>query len=125
MIASVILAALLAAQPETSLPGPDLEMIEHKQVSYDALINGETQRAIAALEARLLDEPADPALLINLGAAYAQAGRTERAAAAYRAAIDSPTRYQLELADGRWLDSRRVARMALDRLATRAELAAR
>lgn len=125
MIASVILAALLAAQPETSLPGLDLEMIEHKQVSYDALVNGETERAIAALEARLLEEPADPALLINLGAAYAQAGRPERAAAAYRAAIDSPTRYQLELADGRWLDSRRVARMALESLSSHGELAAR
>lgn len=125
MITSALLTALLAAQPMTSLPGPEIEMTEEKEVAYQSLVEGNPERALANLEARLLEEPNDPALLINLGAAYAQLGRPERAAAAYQAAIDSKTRYRLELSDGRWLDSRRVARMALSSLGTTTSLAKR
>jgi len=125
MTAFTILAAMLAAQSATSLPGPDIELVEQKQVAYDALVEGDAERALADLEARRVQEPEDPALLINLGAAHAQLGQAERAAAAYQAAIDSKTRYQLELADGRWIDSRRVARMAMDSLGPTTTLARR
>ena len=125
MIASVLVAALVAAQPATSLPGPDIELTEQRQVAYEALADGDSAGALADLEGRRMQEPEDPALLINLGAAYARLGRMERAAATYEAAIDSKTRYRLELADGRWLDSRRAARMARDSLGPMIELASR
>jgi len=125
MTAFTLLAAMLAAQSATSLPGPDIELIEQKQVAYEALVDGNAEHALADLEPRLVQEPEDPALLINLGAAYARLGRAERAAAAYQAAIDSKTRYRLELADGRWLDSRRAARMAMDTLDSTTRLARR
>ncbi len=125
MAVSILALALLAAQPGTSLPGPDTDLVTQKEVAFETLTQGHSERAAAELEQRLLDEPEDPALLINLGAAYVQLGREERAAAAYQAAIDSRTRYHLELADGRWLDSRRAARIALQALGTRATVAAR
>jgi len=116
MTASALLLAVLAAQPATSLPGPDIELTEQKQVAYEALLQGENERAMADLEERRIQEPEDPAVLINLGASYARLGRSTQAAAAFQAAIDSGTRYRLELADGRWVDSRRAARMALARV---------
>ena len=74
---------------------------------------GTTDEAIRVIEARLATDPDDPALLINLGAAYARRGDTARAAAAFQAAFDSDTHYELELADGTWTDSRKAARRAL------------
>ena len=125
MVVSVLVAALVAAQPATSLPGPDIELTEQKQVAYEMLANGDAAGALTDLESRVVQEPQDPALLINLGTTYARLGRTERAAAAYQAAIDSETQYRLELADGRWLDSRRAARMALTSLGSPTTLASR
>ena len=125
MMLLALLAATAAAQPATSLPGPDIELTEQKQVAYEALVEGDAERAMVHLEERRLEEPEDPALLINLGASYARLGRPGQAAAAYRAAIDSQTQYRLELADGRWLDSRRAARMALARLDVAPTLARR
>ncbi|OYW45819.1 MAG: hypothetical protein B7Z08_12870 [Sphingomonadales bacterium 32-68-7] len=125
MTALMMASALLLAQTATSLPDPDISIHDRKDVSYEALAQGRHDQAIGALEARLLTDPGDPALLINLGSAYALAGKTERAAAAYRAAIDSDTRYQLELADGTWVDSRRAARRALATLDRQGALAAR
>jgi tetratricopeptide (TPR) repeat protein len=116
---------MLAAQSATSLPGPDIELTEQKQVAYEALVDGDVDGARADLEARLVEEPEDPAVLINLGATYARLGQRENAETAYQAAIDSGTRYRLELADGRWLDSRRAARMALNSLGSPTTLARR
>lgn len=116
MTGILALAAILAAQGSVSAPGPDPELIEQKDASYESLVNGDVDEAIAQLESRLLEDPQDPALLINLGAAYTGAGKYERASAAYRAAADSPVRYRLELADGSWVDSRRAARLALNSL---------
>ena len=50
--------------------------------------------------------------------------RPTRAATAFQAAIDSDTRYELELADGTWTDSRQAARRALETLQRSAQLAA-
>jgi Flp pilus assembly protein TadD len=119
------LLAVLAAQSATSLPGPDIELTEQKQVAYEALAEGNVDGALEHLEARRIEDPQDPALLINLGASYARLGRDGEAAAAYQAAMDSQTRYRLELADGRWLDSRRAARMALSTLGSPTTLASR
>ena len=125
MTTLTLLAAMLAAQSATSLPGPDIALTEQKQVAYEALAEGNAERAQADLEARLLEEPEDPALLINLAAAYARLGRPDQAARAYQAAADSKSRYRLELADGRWMDSRRVARKGLDSLGSGTALARR
>ncbi|BBC71957.1 conserved hypothetical protein [Altererythrobacter sp. B11] len=109
-------AALLVAQAMTVSPAFETAQLEQKDAAYEQVAAGDARAAIAQLQAELRSEPEDPALLINLGTAYRQTGDLERAAGAYRAAIDSRTRYKLELADGRWVDSRHAARQALSQL---------
>ena len=84
--------------------------------AYEELAAGRTEGAIASLEASLRETPNDPALLINLGTAYARAGRMDEARDAFRAAIAAEDRYRVQLADGSWEDSRKVARLALESL---------
>jgi cytochrome c-type biogenesis protein CcmH/NrfG len=112
---TAIAAALLFSSQAVAAPTP-APAIEQKDVAFDALSEGRTDQAISKLQEQLVAEPADPATLINLGSAYAQRGDRERAAQAYRAAAASDTRYNVELADGTWVDSRHAARAALLRL---------
>ena len=85
-------------------------------VAYAELKAGDNQAAIAKLTGETTLDARDPSRLINLGTAYARVGRTADAAAAYDAAISSPIRYDLELASGRYMDSRWAARTALANL---------
>ena len=124
MSATLVLAALAAAAQLTSTPGAEPPTVEQREVAYEAIAEGRTADAIREIEARLAKDPDDPALLINLGAAYARRGDAGRAARAFQAAIDSDTRYELELADGTWVDSRQAARRALETLQHDAQLAA-
>ncbi len=112
MFVTVTSAILMLAQagPSAATTQPD---IETREVEYDALASGEARTAIAQLEQARADNPGDPALLINLGAAYAAVGEYALAETAYREAIASEDRYELELANGDWIDSRRAARLAL------------
>ena len=124
MPATLILSALFAAAQLTSTPGVEPATAEQREVAYEDIAAGRTAQAIRAIEARLEADPDDPALLINLGAAYAREGDAARAARAFQAAIDSETRYDLELHDGSWVDSRRAARQALETLQRNSQLAA-
>lgn len=124
MPATLVLAALAAAAQLTSTPGAEPPTFEQREVAYDQIAAGHADEAIRAIEASLAADPDDPALLINLGAAYARKGDAARAAKAFEAAINSNTRYELELADGTWVDSRRAARRALDTLQHSSQLAA-
>lgn len=96
------------------------DAIEQRDVAYDTLAAGEAQAAVDRLEALRAENPDDPALLINLGSAYAELQQLDRAEAMFRAAAASQVRYQLELADGSWVDSRRAAQTALRQLRDRA-----
>jgi cytochrome c-type biogenesis protein CcmH/NrfG len=117
MSTTLILSALaLASQAITSTPGPELVINEQRDVAYEQLSSGRAAEAAASLEASLRQDPRDPAMLINLGTAYAQLGEGAQAEKAFRAAMTSGTRYELELADGTWGDSRAVARRALETL---------
>ncbi|VWX48950.1 hypothetical protein [Novosphingobium sp. 9U] len=118
LFTAIIFASALGLPiaPEAERRAPD--------VAYAELAAG---NAVAAL--RKLEEPSvdrsDPAVLINLGSAYARQGATDKALAALRAAVTSSERYDLELADGSWMDSREVARIALAKLQRGAAQAAR
>ncbi len=81
-------------------------------VAYAELRAGENHAAVAKLTGETTLNARDPSRLINLGTAYARLGRTSDAAAAYDAALASPIRYDVELADGRYVDSRWAARTA-------------
>ena len=109
----MIVSALFLAQ---GVPFAAAEEPAPADVAYEELAAGRTEGAIASLEASLKETPGDPALLINLGTAYARAGRMEEARDAFRAAIAADDRYRVQLADGSWEDSRKIARLALDSL---------
>ena len=94
-------------------------------VAYEEMVQGKTETVIVRLEGADESKASEPALLINLGTAYARKGRVNEAETMYRAAIDSEKRYDVELADGRWMDSRSAARVALTRLGRAQEFAMR
>lgn len=85
-------------------------------VAFAELRAGENQAAVEKLTGDTRLDARDPSRLINLGTAYARLGRTADAKAAYEAAAASPIRYDLELANGDYMDSRWAARTALANL---------
>lgn len=111
MSLSAVAAAALFGQsifvtvPTNDLPSPD--------VAYEELKAGHADAAVRKLEAASAIDQKDPAVLINRGTAYRMAGRLELARASYQAAADSPERYDLEMIDGTWADSRQIALQAL------------
>ncbi len=82
-------------------------------LAYDALMAGDNQAAVARLESSKLK---DPAVMINLGQAYARTGRTGDAAKMFTAAMNSNRSFDLVLADGQVINSRKAAAIALDDL---------
>ena len=113
MLLDVVVGVLMVSQGSAMAMVEEIRRADQREVAYEELSQGDAQAAVAALEALRADNPNDPALLINLGAAYQTLGDLARAEAAYRAAAGSEIRYQMELADGSWVDSRRAARSAL------------
>ena len=112
-LAPVIVAVL--AQSAFSL-ALDTRPTDSVDVGFEQLESGQPREAIKAIQANKALESDDPAALINLGNAYARLGQTESAMAYYQAALNSDQRYALELADGRWMDSREAARKAMHAL---------
>lgn len=112
---NILSGLILATQPAppSAVPAADVQV---RDVAYEDMSAGRSEQAIAALEAQLESNPDDPATLINLGTAYFRANRLEDAREAFREAAASEERYRVELADGSWEDSRKIARMALDSL---------
>ncbi|EHJ61867.1 TPR repeat-containing protein [Novosphingobium pentaromativorans US6-1] len=94
-------------------------------VAYEELAAGKNEEAIAKLQRMGAAQSNDPAALINLGSAYARVGMAQQAMVSYKAAAASPERYDLELADGSWMDSRWAARTAMKGIATGQTLAVR
>ncbi|MXO70073.1 tetratricopeptide repeat protein [Altererythrobacter buctensis] len=119
MMTLLLFAAMAAGQVDNPAVVVS-DAIEQRDVAYDTLAAGEAQAAVERLEALRAENPDDPALLINLGSAYAELQQLDRAEAMFRAAAASQVRYQLELADGSWVDSRRAAQTALRQLRDRA-----
>ncbi|HJS11000.1 hypothetical protein [Sphingopyxis sp.] len=105
-----------AAQSIVVVTAPHADSEQILPVAYPELRAGENRAAVEKLTGDTALDRRDPSRLINLGTAYARLGRTAEAAAAYDNAIGSPIRYDLELADGRYVDSRWAARAALANL---------
>jgi len=117
------LVALAFASPATAqsiivVTGPQASDTSILPVAYAELKAGEYQAAVEKLTGDTTLDARDPSRLINLGTAYARLGRTTEAAAAYDNAIGSPIRYDLELANGDYMDSRWAARTARANLDT-------
>ena len=107
LIASAVLTQVIAPA------SPADPAADYVDVAYAELASGQAEQAIARIRANSRIASDDPAALINLGTAHARLGRTVEARDFYMAAIASTNRYDLQLADGRWMDSRHAARLAL------------
>ena len=115
MSLSLLVASILMGQSAFSLT-LEVRPPEEVDVAYEELRAGKNEEAVDKLTRKGAAQSGDPAALINLGTAYAREGMADKALASYRAAIDSPQRYELELADGSWMDSRWAARKAIQNL---------
>ncbi|WP_033075621.1 hypothetical protein [Sphingopyxis sp. MWB1] len=114
-LAAMAFATPAAAQSIVVVTAPHNETAQ-LPVAYAELKAGQNRAALAKLTGDSGIDARDPSRLINLGTAYARLGRTADAAAAYEAAATSPIRYDLELANGDYMDSRWAARTALANL---------
>ena len=86
---------------------------EKASLAVASLSQGREVEAIRVLERELVNAPTDPAVLINLGIAYAQQGDDAKARALFDAAMTSDDVIELETASGATVDSRKLARRAI------------
>lgn len=77
------------------------------------LLARRSEEAIAILEQSRLSDPEDPAVLINLGIAYAQMGREAEARVAFTEALAARAALDLAISSGHVTDSRLLARRAI------------
>lgn len=111
MSLSMLVASVLVGQ--SALLNLEVRPQEKIDVAYEELRSGRNEEAVDKLRHSDAVKSGDPAALINLGTAYARTGRPGKAVDSYRSAIVSSDRYDLELADGTWMDSRMAARTAM------------
>lgn len=108
------LAGVVAAFAVTAMPAlAQADRMDKSGLAAETLADGQSAQAIALINAALESQPNDPALLINLGIAQAQAGLEAQARASFEAARDGREVVDLETANGGSMDSRRLARRAI------------
>lgn len=106
----ILMSAAVAGASPVEVSAPRTDWVD---VAYDDLRAGRNQSAIARIKGNAAIDANDPSAMINLGAAHARVGKVEEARTYYLAAIASKDRYDVQLSDGRWMDSRRAARLAI------------
>jgi len=119
MLLPLLLAGSISILPPTgaATANDSLEInYDQEQLGFAAMQAGDTMTAIQQLERASAELPDDPGRLINLGTAYARMGRLTDARAAFSRAAASRTHFDLILADGSVVDSRRAASYALRKL---------
>lgn len=112
------LVAAMAAMPLAQPAGIDVAALStaDEELASATLASGEIEAAARKLEEALRDAPEDPALLINLGIAKANTGEMDAARDLFTRALTSDEPIELETAEGKSTDSRRLAREALSML---------
>lgn len=117
MSVTVFAMALLAATPNPAAPAAALASPPVAgELAAQPLAAGREDEALATLQRASAANPHDPAVLINLGIAYAHKGDDAKARAAFEAALTCHEVVELDTADGSATDSRRLARKALKML---------
>lgn len=109
--------AMIAATPLAGSPAVNLQQTQQGSgLAAESLAAGQQDEALAILIRAHEADPSDPAVLINLGIAYAHQGDDVRARAAFEKALAIAEPMELETASGDVTDSRRLARKALKML---------
>ncbi len=124
MMLTLAMGLAFATQAPVAATAPEFQPDPSADAAYSELAAGRTAEAIARIQ-EAQENGSTPAQLINLGTAYAQQGQLDKARAAYRAAIAADDTVFLETANGTWIESRTLARMALNRLDSSETLALR
>ncbi|MCH2486841.1 MAG: hypothetical protein MK010_03740 [Erythrobacter sp.] len=126
MFALAHIAALAIAAQSPLATGSVAMAADDRGPDYGTreLVEGRNAAAIRAITTGEELAAQDPALLINLAIAHARRGDEARARDLFEAAIAHDQRIELETADGRWVDSRALARKGIAML-DRGEFAAR
>lgn len=111
----IVAAALLFATGATAAGAKDRE-IEYPEgaLGYSALMSKDYSTAAEQLKASVAHKD-DPARLINYGYVLAKTGQREKAEAQFRRAL-SVENVELIVADGSTVESRELARKALEAL---------
>jgi len=109
-MSAILMAGLFLAQSATITVEANRPAAE---IGYRELSAGDPAQAERRIREQRGDMADDPAALINLGSAQARLGDRKAARNSYVAALSSRQRYDLELSDGSWLDSRAAARLAV------------
>jgi len=110
------LALTLGASAQTqaaTTPAPIPGVEWPSDLAVAPLMARRADEAIAILEQSRLSDPEDPAVLINLGIAYAQTGREAEARALFNAALTKRAEFDLAISSGQVTDSRQLARRAI------------
>ena len=116
--AMMIGVSLAIGAPAMAQSAPDSLVVlgvQDGNLAANAIASGQFDAAIERLEPMQPFSANDPARLINLGNAYAGAGRMKQAREAYRSARFAPE-MTLVLANGEEESSRVIARRAMSRL---------
>ncbi|MGL5839971.1 MAG: tetratricopeptide repeat protein [Sphingorhabdus sp.] len=110
-----IVAFLAISAP--AMAGPDYEIgYQRGSLGYEALMANDNSRALDQLVQDRSVKANDPAKLLNLGRAYARLGDKVKAEDAFTAALYCKDEMTLVLSDGKEINSRAAARMALRQL---------
>lgn len=120
---SITLLALALTTATPVMGAAPTMLTAEPQLAASILVAGKSDQAITMLERERDITPYDPAVLINLGVAYAQAGEEAKAHEAFMAAASASQTVQVVTADGTHTDSRTLARRGL-RMLERTDFAA-
>jgi tetratricopeptide (TPR) repeat protein len=108
-------ALILVAAPAVAQGQAEIGY-DRGSLGYEALMANDNRLALEQLARDRSVPDADPAKLINIGRAYARLGDYERAEEAFTAALYCKDEFDLVLADGREMNSRKAAKLALKQL---------
>jgi tetratricopeptide (TPR) repeat protein len=117
MNSSIFIILLASAAPALAQSNSEIGY-DRGSLGYEALVSNQNDLALAQLTKSRAVPNTDPAKLINLGRAYQRLGNAELAEQSFTAALNCKDEMDLVLADGREMNSRKAAKLALKELKT-------
>jgi tetratricopeptide (TPR) repeat protein len=113
----IMIVAALLTMAAPALAEPQYEIgYDRGALAFEALMANDNKGALEQLARDRSVPDTDPAKLINIGRAYARLGDADRAKEAFEAALNCKDEMDLVLADGREMNSRKAAKLALKEL---------
>lgn len=113
----IALTVLMLASAAPALAQSNSEIgYDRGSLGYEALVTNQNDLALTQLTRDQAVPNTDPAKLINLGRAYQRLGKIDLAEQSFTAALNCKEEMDLLLADGREMNSRKAAKLALKEL---------